>query len=90
MSRYRKRHIPSQEIDMQGNGEVGITAVAELLARRWKEDRPYFMLHAITREVGLHSWWLRRRACGGGLDLQWSRMSAAQLRAQRQLSLEAS
>jgi hypothetical protein len=89
MSRYRKRHITSQEIDMQGNRQAGITAAAELLARRWKEDRPYFTLQGISRGVGLHSWWLRRRACGG-LELHWSRMSAAQLRAQRQLSLEVS
>jgi len=74
---------------MQGNGNAGITAVAELLARRWKEDRPYFALHGITREVGLRPWWLRHRA-RGGLDLHWSRMSAARLRAQRQLSLEGS
>jgi hypothetical protein len=67
---------------MKGNGQEGITEVAELHARRWKEDRPYFMLHGINRGVGLPSWWLRRRACGG-LDLHWSRMSAAQLRAQR-------
>jgi len=89
MSRYRKRDISSQEIDMQGNGQAGITAVAELLARRWKEDRPYFTLHGITREVGLRSWWLRRRACGG-LDPNWSRTSVARLHAQRQLSLEGS
>lgn len=74
---------------MQGNGQAGITAVAELLAQRWKEDRPYFTLQGITGEVGLHSWWLRRRACDG-LDLHWYRMSAARLRAQRELSLEGS
>jgi hypothetical protein len=74
---------------MKGNGQAGITATGELLARRWKESRPYFMLQGTTRGVGLHSWWLRRHACGG-FDLHWSRVSAAQLRAQRQLSLEVS
>lgn len=74
---------------MKGNGQAGITANAELLARRWKEGRPYFMLHGITGGVGLQSWWLRRHACGGS-DLHWSRVSAAQFRARRQLSLEVS
>jgi hypothetical protein len=74
---------------MQGNGDAAITAVAELLARRWKEDRPYFTLHGITREVGLRSWWLRHGARGDS-DLHWSRMSAARLRAQQQLSLQGS
>jgi hypothetical protein len=61
-SRYRKQDISGQEINMQGNGHAEITAVAELLARRWKEDRPYFTLHGITPEVGLHPWWIRGRA----------------------------
>ena len=71
----RKQHISSQEIDMKGNGQTGITAAAELHARRWKENRSYFMLHGISRGVGPPSWWLRRRACGGS-DLHWSGMTA--------------
>ncbi len=70
-----KQHIPSQEIDMKGNGQAGITAVAELHARRWKENRSYFMLHEISLGVGPPSWWLRRRACSGS-DLHWSGMTA--------------
>jgi len=88
VSRYRKGHISSQVIDMKGNGQAGITTVAELLARRWKENRPYFTLDGNAR-VGLHSWWLRRHDWRS-LELHWSRKSAAQLFAERQVSLEVS
>ncbi len=60
---------------MKGNGQADITTVAELHARRWRENRSHFMLHGTSRGVGLPSWWLRRRACGGS-DLHWSGMSA--------------
>ena len=64
---------------MTGNGHAGITAVAELLARRWKEHRPYFTLHEITRGVGLNSWWVRRPdRCG--LEQRWSRVTPAHAR----------
>lgn len=55
---------------MSGNGQVGNTALAELLVRRWKEDRPYFTLDEHTRGVGLQASWLPR--CGhAGLELCW-------------------
>jgi hypothetical protein len=48
-----------------GDGHADITAVAALLAKRWKEDRPYFTLHGITQDIALSSWWVRRRDYAG-------------------------
>ena len=58
---------------MMVNGHADITAVAALLARRWKEDRPYFTVHGITRNTGLSSWWLRRPDCAR-LEQHWVRV----------------
>jgi hypothetical protein len=50
---------------MKGDDQADMMAVAELLARRWQENRPYFLLQGSDREVGLHCCWLRRRPDGG-------------------------
>jgi hypothetical protein len=63
---------------MSGNGQVGNTALAELLARRWKEGRPYFTRDEQTRGVGLQASWLPR--CGHtGLELHWYRLTPRHL-----------
>jgi hypothetical protein len=49
---------------MDSDRELGFTAAAELLARRWTEDRPYFTLN--QGASGLHAW-LRRL---GSADLE--------------------
>jgi hypothetical protein len=61
---------------MMGNGPADITAVAALLARRWKEERPYFTLHEMSPGVGMNSWWVRRHD-REGLELHWSRFTPA-------------
>jgi hypothetical protein len=61
MNRYQQMCvISSQKIQMSGTGQAGNTALAELLVRRWKEDRPYFMLDEHTRGVWLQASWLPR------------------------------
>jgi hypothetical protein len=50
------------------------TAVAELISRRWQEDRPYFTLNRKARGVWLEgSWW--RQPANSALKLHWSRRS---------------
>jgi len=62
-----------------GNGPADITAVAAVLARHWKEDRPYFTLHGIIRGAGLNSWW-ERRGDRADLEQHWSRFMPTQSR----------
>lgn len=62
--------------------ETGVTAVAQLLARRWKDNRRYFTPDENAAGVGLRSEWLRPRA-HGGLALHWSRAPSARSRAHR-------
>jgi hypothetical protein len=64
---------------VNGYGQVGTTAVAELLARRWNEDRPYFILDEDARGVRLQARWLRGRG-PGGLEQHWYRLTPAQSR----------
>lgn len=72
MNRFqRKCVISSGEMRTSGTGQPDNTAVAELLARRWKEECPYFALHEKNRAASLHSSWLRRSDCGD-LALHWS------------------
>lgn len=63
---------------MMCTGRAGITA-GELLARRWKEHRPYFAFDENTPGVGLQASWLRR-ARPGGLEQHWSRFPPTQFR----------
>jgi hypothetical protein len=61
---------------MIGNGHSGVTAVAALLARRWKENRPYFTLPGTTQDIALSSWWVRRRD-DAGVEQHWFRVMPA-------------
>jgi hypothetical protein len=52
------------------------TALAELISRRWQEDRPYFTPHRKARGAALEgSWW--RQPASSALKLHWSRGSPA-------------
>jgi hypothetical protein len=52
------------------------TALAELISRRWREDKPYFTLKRIAPGAWLEgSWW--RQPANSALKLRWSRWSAA-------------
>jgi len=59
---------------MNDNGQLGSTAVAELLAKRWTEDRPFFTINESPRGSALHAWWLRRPG-SAGLKQPWSRLT---------------
>jgi hypothetical protein len=59
---------------MNDNGHLGSTAVAELHAKRWTEDRPFFTLNEKPRRGALHAWWLRRPGCAG-LEQHCSRLT---------------
>jgi hypothetical protein len=59
---------------MNDNGHPGSTALAELLAKRWTEDRPFFTLNENPRRGALHAWWLRRPGCAG-LEQHCSRLT---------------
>ena len=52
------------------------TALAELISRRWREDRPYFVLTRKARGAWLQgpSW---RQPPNSALQLRWSRRSLA-------------
>jgi hypothetical protein len=52
------------------------TAVAELIARRWQEDRPYFTLNRKARGAWLEGAW-RWQPANNALMLHWSRRSTA-------------
>lgn len=58
---------------MNSNRELGFTAAAELLARHWTEDRPYFTLNEGTPGAGLQAW--LRRPDQADLELHWSRVT---------------
>jgi hypothetical protein len=45
---------------MNDDGYLGSTAVAELLAKRWTEHRPFFTLNEKPGRGALPAWWLRR------------------------------
>jgi hypothetical protein len=52
------------------------TALAELISRRWQEDRPYFTLNGIARGAWLEGSW-RWQPANNALKLHWSRRSPA-------------
>ena len=58
---------------MDSDRELGFTAAAELLARRWTEDRPYFTLNEATG-TRLQATWLRKPS-RADLELHWSRVT---------------
>jgi hypothetical protein len=58
---------------MNDNRYLGSTA-AELLAKRWTEDRPFFTLNEKPRRDALHAWWLRRPG-RAGLEQHCSRLT---------------
>jgi hypothetical protein len=52
------------------------TALADLISRRWQEDKPYFTLNRKAPGTWLEgSWW--RQPANSALKLRWSRWSAA-------------
>ena len=53
------------------HGQPDSTVIAELVARRWQEDRRYPALHATNRGAGLEASWLRHCEYGD-LMLHWS------------------
>jgi hypothetical protein len=59
---------------MNDNGHPGSTAVAELHAKRWTEDPPFFTLNERPRRGALHVWWLRRPGCAA-LEQHCSRLT---------------
>jgi hypothetical protein len=53
MNRFQRKLLKrSQNIRTSANGQADNTTFAELLARRWRESRPYFTLDGETRERG--------------------------------------
>ena len=56
--------------------DFGHTALAELISRRWQEDRPYFTLNRKARGAWLEGSWCRPPA-NSALKLHWSRRSPA-------------
>lgn len=56
--------------------DVNYTALAEIISRRWREDRPYFALNRKARGTWLQgsSW---RQPANSALQLHWSRRSSA-------------
>ena len=55
--------------------DFGHTALAELISRRWQEDRPYFTLNKARGAWLEGSWW--RQPANSALKLHWSRRSLA-------------
>jgi hypothetical protein len=54
MNRFQHKLLKrSQNIRTSANGQVDNTTIAELLARRWRENRPYFTLNGEPREARL-------------------------------------
>jgi hypothetical protein len=61
MNRFQRKLLKrSQNIRTSANGQVDNTTIAELLARRWRENRPYFTLNGEPREARLQSSWHAR------------------------------
>ena len=58
---------------MDSDRELGFTAAAELLARRWTEDRPYFTLNEGAPGAALQPW--LRRPDHADLELHRSRVT---------------
>ena len=48
------------------------TVLAELITRRWKQDRPHFTLNETSRGAWLEASW-RRQPGRSALKLHWSR-----------------
>ena len=57
---------------MDSDRELGFTAAAELLARRWREERPYFTLNEATG-ARLQAW--VRKPDRADLELHGSRVT---------------
>lgn len=55
--------------------DFGHTALAELISRRWQEDRPYFTLNKARGACLEGSCW--RQPANSTLKLHWSRRSPA-------------
>jgi hypothetical protein len=61
---------------MNETQDFDLAALAELIARRWQEDRTYITLNRQAQEAWLEgSWWWRPR--NTALKLHWSRWSPA-------------
>lgn len=59
-----------------GNGHADFdhSVLAEVIAWRWKEDRPYFTLNERAPGAWLEASW-RRQPANSALKLHWSRRS---------------
>lgn len=57
---------------MNDNRNLGSMAMAELLAKRRTEDRPFFTLSERPGGGAVHAWWLRRPG-SVGMEQRWSR-----------------
>lgn len=55
-----------------GHADFDLSVLAELITRRWKQDRPYFTLNERTPEAWLEASW-RRQPGRSALELHWSR-----------------
>jgi hypothetical protein len=60
-----------QRAAVNRHAEFDHSALAELIARRWKQDRSYFTLNEKSRGAPLKaSWW--RQPGRSALELHWS------------------
>jgi len=71
-----------------GHADLGHTILAELIARRWKQNRPYFTLIKRARGAWLEA--SRRRQPGrSAMELHWSRCAPCIASADRLPPLQA-
>jgi hypothetical protein len=71
LNRFQRNCIVStQEMITGGDGQPGNLPVAQLVARRWQEERRHAAFHATNRGAGLHASWLRHCQYGD-LMLLW-------------------
>jgi hypothetical protein len=79
LNRFQRNCIVStQEMITPADGLPGNTAIAQLVARRWQEERRHAAFHATNRGAGLHASWLRHSQYGD-LMLHWSLGTARDL-----------
>lgn len=61
MNQFQRKLLKrSQNIRTSANGQVDNATTAELLARRWRESRPYFTPNGEPREDRLQTSWQAR------------------------------
>jgi hypothetical protein len=61
MNRFQRKLLRrSQNIRTSANGQVDNTTIPELLARHWRENRPYFTLNGEPWEARRQASWQAR------------------------------